>query len=80
MASAACIFGIETSLAGKAWQWRGGNMDLSAGPGGLEDDIVAQLLLARGVERADLERHRAPSLRDFLPDPSVLRDMDVAAE
>ncbi|WP_232491945.1 single-stranded-DNA-specific exonuclease RecJ [Novosphingobium kaempferiae] len=80
----ACVFGIDRSLTGKAWRWRGGNMDLSerfgGGPAGLEDDIVTQLLLARGVARDDLERHRNPSLRAFLPDPSAFRDMDAAAE
>lgn len=47
---------------------------------GLEDDIVTQLLLSRGVARDDLDRHRNPSLRAFLPDPSAFRDMDAAAE
>jgi single-stranded-DNA-specific exonuclease len=37
------------------------------------------LLLARGVEHADLARHRAPTMRHFLPDPSVFADMDKAA-
>ena len=32
------------------------------------------------MDRDDLERHRNPSLRSFLPDPSVFRDMDAAAE
>lgn len=54
-------------------------MDLS-GAAGLEHDIVAQLLLSRGVPEHDLERHRNPSLRAFLPDPSLFRDMDTAAE
>jgi single-stranded-DNA-specific exonuclease len=78
------VFGIERSLSGKAWRWRGGNMDLSTGAlggsGGLEDDIVTQLLLSRGVTRDDLDRNRTPSLRAFLPDPSEFRDMDAAAE
>jgi single-stranded-DNA-specific exonuclease len=77
------VLGIERSLSGKSWRWRGGNMDLSRGsaesPGGL-DDIVTQLLLSRGVARDDLARHRNPSLRGFLPDPSEFRDMDAAAE
>ncbi len=48
--------------------------------GGVTDDIVTQLLLSRGVPREDLDRHRNPSLRAFLPDPSEFRDMDAAAE
>lgn len=54
-------------------------MDLG-GAIGLEHDIVAQLLMSRGVAENDLERHRNPSLRAFLPDPSIFRDMDSAAE
>ncbi|MEJ5975744.1 single-stranded-DNA-specific exonuclease RecJ [Novosphingobium sp. PS1R-30] len=78
----ASLFGIETSLGGKTWRWRGGNMDIGSGLGGAAglDDIVTQLLLARGVPREDVERQRSPSLRAFLPDPSQFRDMDAAAE
>lgn len=53
-------------------------MDL--GGATLDHDLVAQLLLARGVPSDDLDRHRNPSLRAFLPDPSLFKDMDVAAE
>jgi len=74
------IFGVNSSLSGKAWCWRGGNMDLGDGPGGLETDIVTQLLLSRGVAPDDIDRHRQPSLRGFLPDPSQFRDMDAAAQ
>lgn len=74
------IFGIQSSLGGKAWRWRGGNMDLGDGPAGLETDIVTQLLLSRGVSPDDIERHRQPSMRGFLPNPSEFRDMDAAAE
>ncbi|HYD25522.1 MAG TPA: single-stranded-DNA-specific exonuclease RecJ [Croceibacterium sp.] len=80
MATRPAVFGVERSLSGKAWRWRGGNMELAGGPAGLEDDIVTQLLLARGVPRDDLARHRSPSLRSFLPDPSEFTDMDLAAE
>ena len=81
--SPACMIpvtAITHSLSGLAWRWRGGNMDLSAGGAvGQLDDLVDQLLMARGVERHDLERHRRPTLRDFLPDPSIFNDMDNAA-
>ena len=54
--------------------------DGDGGPGDLDTDIVTQLLLSRGVDRADVDRHRKPSVRAFLPDPSEFRDMDCAAE
>src|SRR4051812_47322666 len=37
------------------------------------------MLMARRVGRDDLARHRAPTLRAFMPDPSVFQDMDKAA-
>ena len=55
-------------------------MDVGSQGFGLEEDLVTQLLLSRGVARDDLERHRSPTLRSFLPDPSEFRDMEVAAE
>ncbi|MBL44402.1 MAG: single-stranded-DNA-specific exonuclease RecJ [Sphingomonadaceae bacterium] len=73
------VFGVSSSLTGCAWRWRGGNMELGNTPG-LDDDIVRQLLLSRGVAAEDIERHRNPTLRNFLPDPSLFRDMDVAAD
>jgi len=80
MVSMQAVFGVERSISGKAWHWRGGNMELAGGAAGLEDDIVTQLLLARGAPREELALHRNPSLRGFLPDPSEFRDMDRAAD
>src|SRR3990167_8978180 len=74
------VLGVSSSLSGRAWHWRGGNMALDAGIGGPSHDILTQLLLARGVEPDYLARHAAPSLREFLPDPSAFLDMDLAAE
>ena len=75
----AFALGVESSLAGRRWRWRGGNMALG-NPATLDHDIVAQLLLARGIEPGDIERQRAPTLRAFLPDPSIFADMDAAAD
>jgi single-stranded-DNA-specific exonuclease len=75
--------GVTRSLSGKAWRWRGGNMeldDIGSGARGLDRSILDQLLLTRGVAEDDLERHARPTLRGFLPDPSIFRDMDTAAE
>jgi single-stranded-DNA-specific exonuclease len=65
---------VDRSITGQPWRWR-----REAEPGMAMDALVDELLLARGVERADLARHRAPTIRDFLPDPSVFQDMDKGA-
>ncbi|TMM49784.1 single-stranded-DNA-specific exonuclease RecJ [Qipengyuania marisflavi] len=74
------VYGVTNSLTGRAWHWRGGNMELGDGGPGSGGDIVEQILLSRGVAHDDLARHRAPTLRGFLPDPSEFSDMDTAAE
>ncbi|MGB7656467.1 MAG: single-stranded-DNA-specific exonuclease RecJ [Novosphingobium sp.] len=76
--TAPSILGLGRSLGGRIWRWRGGNMDLG-NSATLDHDLVTQLLLARGVDHDDIERHRNPSLRAFLPDPSIFQDMDKAA-
>ncbi|WID96912.1 single-stranded-DNA-specific exonuclease RecJ [Bosea vestrisii] len=43
-------------------------------------DTLARILAGRGVLSSEALRHLEPKLRDLLPDPSVLRDMDRAAE
>jgi single-stranded-DNA-specific exonuclease len=78
------VLGVAASLSGKAWRWRGGNMELDesqvSGPLGLDRTILDQLLLTRGVAEDDLARHAQPTIRGFLPDPSIFQDMDTAAE
>ncbi|MFV0645346.1 MAG: single-stranded-DNA-specific exonuclease RecJ [Sphingomonadaceae bacterium] len=74
------VCGVESSLSGRAWVWRGGNMDLAQGSAGLDTDVVSQLIISRGVPREEAPRHHNPTLKEFLPDPSHLQDMDVAAE
>lgn len=73
------VCGISRSILGQPWRWRGAAAG-EADAGFVPDDLVDQLLMARGVTREELERHRAPTLRSFMPDPSVFRDMDRAAE
>jgi single-stranded-DNA-specific exonuclease len=73
------LLNISQSITGQSWQWRGGAAD-ARDPDFAPDDLVTQLLLARGVPRDDLERHRNPTIRGFMPDPSAFRDMDIAAE
>lgn len=44
-----------------------------------EDDLLRRVLSHRGVADADVEKFLNPSVKDYMPDPFVLRDMQVAA-
>ena len=69
---------IPLSITGQTWCWRGdraGTSSDSLHP----EDLVTQLLLARGCPPEEVEAHRFPTIRQFLPDPSSFRDMDAAA-
>ncbi|MEA1015573.1 single-stranded-DNA-specific exonuclease RecJ [Sphingosinicella sp. LY1275] len=73
------VCGVSRSILGQPWRWRGTAGD-AVDAGFVPDDLVSQLLLARGVGRDALELHRTPTLRAFMPDPSLFQDMDKAAE
>lgn len=62
---------ISASITGQAWRWRHGD--------GESDDLVTQLLIARGCPADAVAAYRDPTIRAFMPDPSIFRDMDVAA-
>jgi single-stranded-DNA-specific exonuclease len=72
------VLGIKHSILGQPWRWRG--LAADSRDGLVPDDLVTSLLLARGCPREGLEDHRAPSIRAFMPDPSIFRDMDRAAD
>lgn len=67
--------GVERSLSGQAWRWRRPQSEEKLGTA-----LLDELLLGRGVSPHELDRYRNPTLRDLLPDPSLFRDMDSAAE
>jgi len=71
-------FPFSTSITGQTWRWRASpdDGDDLAQP----DDLVTRLLLARGCSREDLAAYQSPSIRAFMPNPSVFADMDRAAE
>ena len=76
------FLGVETSLSGKRWIMRGGDERQSlamAQRNGLPE-VVARVLSARGVGLDDVDGFLDPLLRDLMPDPSRLQDMDAAAD
>ncbi|MBW6523929.1 single-stranded-DNA-specific exonuclease RecJ [Sphingomonas sp. RHCKR47] len=71
------VLDIDRSILGQAWRWRALADDQRSGL--VPDDLITQILLSRGCPREALDDHRAPSIRGFMPDPSIFRDMDKAA-
>jgi len=74
--------GIATSLTGRRWLWRNGEDRVGLGIAqrlGLPE-VVGRLLAARGVDMETAAHFLDPTLRALLPDPSVLSDMDRAAD
>jgi single-stranded-DNA-specific exonuclease len=72
------VCGVERSLGGQAWRWRLSAAD-ATDDSFKPDDLIDQILMARGVVRDDLPRHRVPTIRGFMPDPAIFRDMEAAA-
>lgn len=72
------VCGVSHSILGQPWRWRGTAAD-AMDSGFVPDDLIDQLLLARGIAREALDLHRAPTIRAFMPDPSIFKDMDKAA-
>src|SRR4051794_23905541 len=78
----AAFLGVESSLSGKRWHERPADPRVAAAHAqrlGLPE-ILGRVLAARQVPLDEAERFLAPTLRDMLPDPSHLKDMDRAAE
>src|SRR6516162_7052400 len=77
---AGSFLAIERSVCGRRWRLRAG--DELEGQAIAErlalPEIVGRLLAQRGIDRNYAPGFLAPRLRDQLPDPSHLRDMDVA--
>lgn len=64
---------VEKSMLGKAWV---SAYDDICGT----SDLLSKVLASRGVvSDADVEKFLSPSIKEYMPDPSVLKDMDVAA-
>ena len=75
-------FGVSRSAAGQVWKFRPSNdrLVLAMCQRHTIPDILARVLVARGVALEEVPAYLEPRLRDLLPDPSCLTDMDKAAE
>lgn len=81
MGDQAAYLGVERSASGRRWRLRGAADDGAAAAIAAQlavPDILARLLTQRGVGLEEAARFLAPRLRDQLPDPAHLKDMDRA--
>ena len=82
LAPGPAYLGVERSILGRPWRARldafGEAMALSLAQAHGIDDLTARILAGRGVDAATATRYLDPTLRDLMPDPLCLRDMDAA--
>lgn len=76
------LLGVEKSVTGRAWKERPAEMRIVqaiAQQFGLPE-IVARVVVGRGIDLETAEAYLNPTLRQALPDPSHFKDMDKACE
>ena len=77
------VHGVERSVCGRSWVERldgaSGLIATAIAQTHGVPDIVARVLAGRGVPLQAVPGFLAPKLRELLPDPSSLADMDAAA-
>ncbi len=76
------VLGVEQSVTGRRWESRLDNdrMGQAVAQALSLPEVVGRVLAARGVTPEDAADYLNPTLRDALPDPSSLCDMDAACE
>jgi single-stranded-DNA-specific exonuclease len=79
---AGAYLGVEHSITGRSWR---AALDDERAALALAQrtglpEIVARVLAARGIDAARAPAFLSPRLREQLPDPAHLKDMDAAAE
>ena len=68
---------VDKSMLGKTWTvatYQDENLDKS-------DDLLKKILVSRGItDEAAVEKFLNPSIKEYMPDPYVLKDMDKAVK
>ena len=79
--STPAVLSVEQSVSGRRWENREGDDRMARAISQQYDlpDVVGRLLVARGVDVNDVDSYLNPTLKDLLPNPSILQDMDLAA-
>src|SRR5215471_16049197 len=77
---AATFLGVERSVCGRRWRLKADDVCVAQALAGrlAVPEIIGRLLNQRGIGQDNAPGFLAPRLRDQLPDPSHLRDMEIA--
>ena len=78
--AAEALLGVERSVSGLRWRDRVGDhrTAMAISQQLRVPDVIGRVLAARGVRSESAEQFLDPKLRDLMPDPSQLIDMDRA--
>lgn len=69
---------VEKSMLGQAWAVA--TYPSENGESSSIDNLLQNILISRGItDMAEMEKFLNPCVKDYMPDPSVLKDMDAAA-
>ena len=82
MLESPAFLNVEASITGRRWLGpapRHIRLGAAIAQAAGLPELVGRILARRGVAPHEAQAHLAPSLRDLMPDPSSLRDMDLAA-
>lgn len=75
---------VENSLTNQRWVERATRQQLGSAEAMVEqyeiDSLISRILAGRGVQPDEANLFLNPTLRELLPDPSTLTEMDAAAE
>lgn len=81
------VLGVSGSASGRCWVWRHpllanahNHMAQSIALHGQIEELPARILAGRGITAEQIAGFLNPRLRDSLPDPSILQDMDKTAQ
>jgi single-stranded-DNA-specific exonuclease len=84
VASSGYFLDVQSSALGRPWRARldsaGELSALAIAQIGGQDELLARVLAGRGVKPQAVERYLDPTLRDLMPDPFCLRDMEAATD
>jgi single-stranded-DNA-specific exonuclease len=80
IAPGAAAFGVARSFSGRRWLLKPVDSELESVLSRQLPPVVARLLALRGIAAAEAADYLAPKLKNLLPDPLVLKDMDLAVE